>query len=77
MLNYPSGDTVSTKPEITFGEESDYFFWTPLVMPMIGGPIGAILYQSIIGWHFHEVEILAKDLTDGKDNGLEDTTKKI
>ena len=46
-------------------------------MPMIGGPIGAILYQSIIGWHFHEVEILAKDLTDGKDNGLEDTTKKI
>ena len=64
-----------TKQEITFGHESDYFFWIPLVMPMIGGPIGAILYQSIIGWHFPEEEIIPKDLTDGKDNDLEETTK--
>ena len=66
---------ILTKPEITFGEESNYFFWIPLVMPMIGGPIGAILYQSIIGWHFPEEEIIAKDLTDRKDNALEETTK--
>ena len=66
---------ILTKPEITFGEESNYFFWIPLVMPMIGGPIGAILYQSIIGWHFPEDEIIQKDLKDGKDNDLEETTK--
>ena len=66
---------ILTKPEITFGEESNYFFWIPLVMPMIGGPIGSILYQSIIGWHFPEGEIIQKDLTDGTDNDFEETTK--
>ena len=66
---------ILTKPEITFGEESDYFFWIPLMMPMIGGPIGAILYQSIIGWHFSVEEIIPKDLTDGKDGNLEETNK--
>ena len=66
---------ILTGSNITFGKESEYFFWIPLVMPMIGGPIGAILYQSIIGCHFSEEQIIPKDLTDGKDNRLEETTR--
>ena len=31
------------------GEGTDYFFWIPLAMPMIGGPIGAIVYHFMVG----------------------------
>ena len=42
---------VGVESEAAFGIESDYFFWIPLVMPHIGGPIGALVYQGMIGWH--------------------------
>ena len=31
-----------------FGGNTDYFFWIPILMPLIGGPIGAIVYQVFI-----------------------------
>ncbi|KAK1795490.1 hypothetical protein P4O66_010660, partial [Electrophorus voltai] len=29
----------------------DYFFWVPLVAPMVGAPLGCLLYFVFINWH--------------------------
>ena len=41
---------------ITFGDDSNSFFWIPWIMPHIGGPIGALVYQLMIEGH-HPDEI--------------------
>ncbi|XP_076826938.1 aquaporin-10-like [Brachyhypopomus gauderio] len=35
----------------------DYFFWVPLVAPMIGGLIGCFLYVVFIQWHLPDPNI--------------------
>ncbi|KNC77034.1 hypothetical protein SARC_10497 [Sphaeroforma arctica JP610] len=30
----------------------DYYFWIPIVAPMIGGPIGSFLYELLLGMHY-------------------------
>ncbi|XP_026084902.1 aquaporin-10-like [Carassius auratus] len=34
----------------------DYFFWIPLVAPMVGGVLGSIIYLVFIQWHLPEPE---------------------
>ncbi|XP_050987568.1 aquaporin-10a [Labeo rohita] len=34
----------------------DYFFWIPLVAPMVGGVMGSIIYLVFIQWHLPEPE---------------------
>ncbi|XP_028832246.1 aquaporin-10a isoform X2 [Denticeps clupeoides] len=36
----------------------DYWFWVPLVAPMLGGVLGSLLYIFVIQWHLpdHEVD---------------------
>jgi MIP family channel proteins len=34
----------------------DYWFWVPIIGPLIGGPLGAFIYDALIGSHFHEEE---------------------
>jgi MIP family channel proteins len=30
----------------------DYWFWVPIIGPLIGGPLGVIVYDALIGRHF-------------------------
>jgi MIP family channel proteins len=30
----------------------DYWFWVPIIGPLIGGPLGAFVYDALIGRHF-------------------------
>lgn len=32
----------------------DYFFWIPIVGPLVGGALGSSMYQVFIGWHWPE-----------------------
>jgi MIP family channel proteins len=32
----------------------DYWFWVPIIGPLIGGPLGAFVYDVLIGRHFHD-----------------------
>jgi MIP family channel proteins len=32
----------------------NYWFWVPIIGPLIGGPLGAFIYDALIGKHFHE-----------------------
>jgi glycerol uptake facilitator protein len=32
-------------------QNGDFFFWVPIVGPLIGGPLGAVLYDALIGRH--------------------------
>jgi MIP family channel proteins len=34
----------------------NYWFWVPIVGPLIGGPLGAYLYDALIGNHFTDQE---------------------
>ncbi|XP_067305796.1 aquaporin-10-like [Pseudorasbora parva] len=34
----------------------DYFFWIPLVAPMVGGVLGSIIYLVFIQWHLPDDE---------------------
>jgi MIP family channel proteins len=34
----------------------DYWFWVPIIGPLIGGPLGAIVYDVLIGRHFPNEE---------------------
>ncbi|XP_062847953.1 aquaporin-10a [Trichomycterus rosablanca] len=34
----------------------DYFFWVPLVAPLIGGLLGCFFYQVFIQWHLPDLE---------------------
>ena len=36
---------------------NNYYFWVPIVGPLIGGPLGAIVYDALIGRHFPKDEI--------------------
>ncbi|KNC81044.1 hypothetical protein SARC_06621 [Sphaeroforma arctica JP610] len=31
---------------------SDYYFWIPIVGPFIGGPLGCLIYEATLGWHY-------------------------
>jgi glycerol uptake facilitator-like aquaporin len=30
---------------------NNYYFWVPIVGPLIGGPLGALVYDALIGRH--------------------------
>uniref|UniRef100_A0AAR2LME7 Aquaporin 10a n=1 Tax=Pygocentrus nattereri TaxID=42514 RepID=A0AAR2LME7_PYGNA len=34
----------------------DYFFWVPLVAPLVGAVLGSFFYQVFIQWHLPELE---------------------
>jgi MIP family channel proteins len=34
----------------------DYWFWIPIIGPLIGGPLGAFVYDALIGRHFPDEE---------------------
>ena len=36
----------------------DYFFWIPIVAPILGGTAGALLYIALVGGHYDDVEKL-------------------
>ena len=36
----------------------DYFFWIPIVAPILGGTAGALLYIVLVGGHYDDVEKL-------------------
>lgn len=44
----------------------DYWFWVPLVAPMIGGVLGTIIYLVFIEWHLPETE--DSEATDEPEN---------
>jgi glycerol uptake facilitator-like aquaporin len=29
-----------------------YWFWIPIIGPLIGGPLGAFVYDALVGRHF-------------------------
>jgi glycerol uptake facilitator-like aquaporin len=33
---------------------SNHYFWVPIVGPLIGGPIGVLIYDIFVGRHFEE-----------------------
>lgn len=35
----------------------NYWFWVPLVAPMIGGVLGSVMYLVFIEWHLPETEV--------------------
>ena len=34
----------------------DYFFWVPIVGPILGGTAGALIYILLVGGHYDDVE---------------------
>jgi len=34
----------------------DYFFWIPIVAPLVGGVLGSFIYLVFIQWHLPELE---------------------
>ena len=32
-------------------QNGDFYFWVPILGPLIGGPLGALLYDALIGRH--------------------------
>lgn len=44
----------------------DYWFWVPIVAPMIGGVLGTIIYLIFIEWHLTETE--DSEATDEPEN---------
>ncbi|XP_056331368.1 aquaporin-10a [Danio aesculapii] len=42
----------------------DYFFWIPLVAPMVGGVLGSIIYLVFIQWHLPELEDESEEIND-------------
>lgn len=62
----------------------DYFFWIPIVAPMVGGVVGSIIYLIFIQWHLPELEDEAvSECTEIKDqtkfvehNDLQQSGKK-
>ncbi|XP_056618510.1 aquaporin-10a isoform X3 [Triplophysa dalaica] len=51
----------------------DYFFWIPIVAPMIGGVVGSIIYLVFIQWHLPEVD----DATESECIEVKDQTKVV
>ncbi|KAA0703195.1 Aquaporin-10 [Triplophysa tibetana] len=51
----------------------NYFFWIPIVAPMIGGVVGSILYLVFIQWHLPEVD----DATESESKEVKDQTKVV
>uniref|UniRef100_A0A8B9HVF6 Aquaporin 10a n=1 Tax=Astyanax mexicanus TaxID=7994 RepID=A0A8B9HVF6_ASTMX len=45
-----------------------YFFWVPLVAPLVGAVLGSIFYLVFIQWHLPELEIDAKSQTEVMDS---------
>ena len=37
---------------------NNFYFWVPIVGPLIGGPLGALVYDALIGRHFLKEENL-------------------
>ena len=74
---------MGVESEAAFGIKSDYFFWIPLVMPHIGGPIGALVYQGMIGWHHpkefkQDIDVnVINDVDDVKENPSIEFTEKL
>ncbi|XP_051574745.1 aquaporin-10-like [Myxocyprinus asiaticus] len=42
----------------------DYFFWIPVVAPMVGGVLGTIAYLVFIQWHLPEAEAESEEDKD-------------
>ena len=56
-----------------FGGNTDYFFWIPILMPLIGGPIGAIVYQFFIElYHPNEAIIESQYISQSINGGLDE-----
>uniref|UniRef100_A0A8B9HV86 Aquaporin 10a n=1 Tax=Astyanax mexicanus TaxID=7994 RepID=A0A8B9HV86_ASTMX len=47
-----------------------YFFWVPLVAPLVGAVLGSIFYLVFIQWHLPELEIDAKSQTEEENLGF-------
>ena len=62
-----------------FGGNTDSFFWIPILMPLIGGPIGAIVYQFFIELYHHPNEAIIEsqyisqsDINESLDEKIEE-----
>lgn len=40
----------------------NYYFWVPIVAPLIGGPLGALLYHTFIGAHAPDTEDTLREI---------------
>jgi len=55
-----------------------YYFWIPIVAPMIGGPLGAWTYIVLVGAHLADVEEpAAVEKSRGLQNGVPDELKPL
>ncbi|XP_015462989.2 aquaporin-10a [Astyanax mexicanus] len=53
-----------------------YFFWVPLVAPLVGAVLGSIFYLVFIQWHLPELEIDAKSQTEVMDSTVVKSLEK-
>ena len=35
---------------------NNFYFWVPIVGPLVGGPLGSFVYDALIGRHFRKEE---------------------